>query len=82
MTAHRAEHPQPKLRLALEQFQNPRLLHQQHLRGFQRARVGGIAGRRRQRRLGKRFSAAKDVDDLLLAGGVARWMFIAPRWMT
>ena len=54
----------------LSKRKESRLLHQQYLRRFQRARVRRIAGRRRQGRLGKRLAGAKDVDDLFLARGV------------
>ena len=50
--------------------QNAGLLHQQHLGRFQRAGIGGIALLGGQRDFGKDSPAAKDVDDLLLAGGV------------
>ena len=69
MAAHRAEHPQRQFRLPLEQRKNPIFLHQQHLRRLQRARIGGIAGRRCQRHFGERVTGAENMDDLLLARG-------------
>jgi hypothetical protein len=82
MAAHRTEHPQREFRLAFEQRENAVLLHKQNLRGFQRAGVGGITGRRRERHLGKGSPVRKTWMICSLPAAVTRCTFTAPRCTT